>query len=150
MLLCVFEWWFRQLLKICCYYQQDLAHPTYIYTIFPFLICMSNIWMYVISCFIQLAGLWPIRLSCLAKTWKLNFELHMHIIQPKYLISAMLIGTFNFYHFISLSVALTLTGSYKSQWKPYSWLQFWLNGMKFGLMMNPFKENTLILLLGEI
>ena len=66
----------------------------------------------------------------------------------------MFIGTYGFYHFIPLSVTLTLAGGHKVSTKQNLLASFsytsQLNGIKFGVVMKQFKLNILRLLLSEI
>ena len=67
------------------------------------LICISIIWIYVMSCSSS-------RLSCVAKT--LTLDSSHKLFSQIFFRPAMLTGTIDFYHFISLSLTLTLPGGY--------------------------------------
>ena len=69
---------------------------------------MTDIWIYVMSC-VWLAGAPPGCLCCK----NLNVGHYMQTFQPNFVISAMLKGTTDFYHFIPLSLTLTVAGDYK-------------------------------------
>ena len=79
-----------------------------------FSIQMSIIWIYVIS-HVCPAG----QLSCIAKTFMLDIT-HKHFYRNIF-IFATLLGTFDFSHFVPLSVTLTLTEGHKVR---ACWLHF--------------------------
>ena len=74
---------------------------------FVLLIHVSNIWIYVMSC-VQPAS-WP----AILRGRNFNTGHSMQTFQSLFFIPAMLIGTIDFYHFLPLSLALTLPGSHK-------------------------------------
>ena len=122
----------------------------------PFLgmgICMSSVWIYIISC-ICVAG------HCLSGQLSFmhgkNFNIgqYSQSFQPMFFIPAMLIGTIDFYHFIPLSVTLIMAEVHKVSSKQdllalFTHTFFQQNGMKFGMVMKQFKLNILWLLLNE-
>ena len=50
---------------------------------------------------------------CILPAKNFNFEYYTQTVQPNSFIPAMLIGTIDFYHFILLSLTLTLDGGHK-------------------------------------
>ena len=78
-----------------------------------FLIRVSNIWIYVMSC-VRLAGH-----SCMVKIFSVG-----HFTNQFFLISAMPLGTIDFFHFIPLSLTLTLPGGHKVSTKQNLLLRF--------------------------
>ena len=75
-------------------------------------------------------------------------------LEPNSFIPAKHTGTIDFYHFIPVSVALTLDGGHKVRGKR-NWLNscfhsFQLNGMKSGMVIKQVKFNIPILVLSEI
>ena len=81
------------------------------------LIHMSIIWIYVMSC-VQLFG-WP---SCMEKNFDIGF--YLQTFQPIFFIPTMLIGTIDFYHFMPLSLTLTLPRVTRSAQSKTCWLHF--------------------------
>ena len=84
-----------------------------------------------------------VRPSCVAKTLTLNITCQ---------VSAMLIGTTDFYHFMPLSLTMTLPGVHKVSAKQKSICfifshTFHLIKMKFDVVMTQFKTNILRLFL---
>ena len=71
------------------------------------MIHMIIAWICVMCCVCQ-AG-WPAVLH--GKNF--NIGHYMQTVQPKFLIPAMFIGTIGFYHFIPLSLILTLPGCHR-------------------------------------
>ena len=74
--------------------------------------------------------------------------------QPNPFIPAMLTGTYGFYHYIQLSMTLTLTMGHTVSTKQnllpsFSHNTFQLNGMKFSVLMKQFKLKIRRQLLNE-
>ena len=86
-----------------------------------------------------------------------NFNIghYMQTVPPNVFIPAMLIGTTDFYHFIPLSLSLTLPGghSISTKQKPIGFIflnTFHLIMIKFDVVTTQFKPNILRLLLIKI
>ena len=67
---------------------------------------------------------WPAGQLVILRSNYINVRHHMQTVRSNFLIHAMLIGTFDFYHFVLLSLALTLPGGHKVSAKQICWLHF--------------------------
>ena len=86
-----------------------------------------------------------------------NFNVghYMQTFQPIFLIPAMLIGTIDFYHFIPISLTLTLAGVTRSAQSKTSWIYFLAHfstyyKMEYNVVLKQFKLNIPILFLIEM
>ena len=113
-----------------------------------FLIQMSNMWIYLISCVCPSGWLSSIYFSFMAKTSKLD------ILQKTFLpnsFTPMLIGTTDLLHYIPLSMTFTSVGGYKFTAKQNLSGFIFLHScqlieVRFGVVVKQFKLNIMMLL----